>query len=539
MKTGRISTVILALSVVCIMATGCGSSMDMNGRNYSSSQSANNNAVAQDFADEEKSEDEQDFNTEEYDVIEETGFKSPLSEPFSTFSADVDTASYANIRRMINDNREVNKDAVRIEEMLNYFSYDYPAPEGNEPFSITPEISDCPWNDNTKLMMIGLQAEKLDKSALPQSNIVFLIDVSGSMDMPDKLPLVKSAFRLLSENLSSSDRISIVTYAGSDKTVLSGATGNEQLEIESALNSLFAGGGTAGADGIETAYELAEKYFIEGGNNRVILATDGDLNIGLSSEGDLKRLITQKRKSGIFLSVLGFGSGNLKNNKLETLADNGNGNYNYIDSIAEARKVLVSEMGGTLFTVAKDVKLQVEFNPATVKGYRLIGYENRRLATEDFNDDSKDAGEIGMGHSVTALYEIALDGSEQEVPQPTTKYQSAESNNSFDLATLSVRYKEPDSDNSNLLERVLTADDISGSPSDNLKFAECVTEFGMLLRDSDYKGTSSTENILAMLDEIPEFIDDEYKTEFAELVATWQKNNPAKKKNILIKVEQS
>lgn len=527
MKTGRISAVILALSVVCTMATGCGS-MDMSGRNYSSSQSANNNAVAPDFADEEKSEDEQDFNTEEYDVIEETGFKSPLSEPFSTFSADVDTASYANIRRMINDNQEVNKDAVRIEEMLNYFSYDYPAPEGNEPFSITTEISDCPWNDNTKLMMIGLQAEKLDKSALPQSNIVFLIDVSGSMNMPDKLPLVKSAFRLLSENLSSSDRISIVTYAGSDKTVLSGATGNEQLEIESALNSLFAGGGTAGADGIETAYELAEKYFIEGGNNRVILATDGDLNIGLSSEGDLKRLITQKRKSGIFLSVLGFGSGNLKNNKLETLADNGNGNYNYIDSIAEARKVLVSEMGGTLFTVAKDVKLQVEFNPATVKGYRLIGYENRRLATEDFNDDSKDAGEIGMGHSVTALYEIALDGSEQEVPQPTTKYQSAESNNSSDLATLSVRYKEPDSDNSNLLERVLTADDISENPSDNLKFAECVTEFGMLLRDSDYKGTSSAENILAMLDEIPEFIDDEYKTEFAELVATWQKNNPEK-----------
>ncbi len=527
MKTGRISAVILALSVVCTMATGCGS-MDMSGRNYSSSQSANNNAVAPDFADEEKSEDEQDFNTEEYDVIEETGFKSPLSEPFSTFSADVDTASYANIRRMINNNQEVNKDAVRIEEMLNYFSYDYPAPEGNEPFSITTEISDCPWNDNTKLMMIGLQAEKLDKSALPQSNIVFLIDVSGSMDMPDKLPLVKSAFRLLSENLSSSDRISIVTYAGSDKTVLSGATGNEQLEIESALNSLFAGGGTAGADGIETAYELAEKYFIEGGNNRVILATDGDLNIGLSSEGDLKRLITQKRKSGIFLSVLGFGSGNLKNNKLETLADNGNGNYNYIDNIAEARKVLVSEMGGTLFTVAKDVKLQVEFNPATVKGYRLIGYENRRLATEDFNDDSKDAGEIGMGHSVTALYEIALDGSEQEVPQPTTKYQSAESNNSSDLATLSVRYKEPDSDNSNLLERVLTADDISENPSDNLKFAECVTEFGMLLRDSDYKGTSSAENILAMLDEIPEFINDEYKTEFSELVATWQKNNPEK-----------
>ena len=261
MKTGRISAVILALSVVCTMATGCGS-MDMSGRNYSSSQSANNNAVAPDFADEEKSEDEQDFYTEEYDVIEETGFKSPLSEPFSTFSADVDTASYANIRRMINNNQEVNKDAVRIEEMLNYFSYDYPAPEGNEPFSITTEISDCPWNDNTKLMMIGLQAEKLDKSALPQSNIVFLIDVSGSMNMPDKLPLVKSAFRLLSENLSSSDRISIVTYAGSDKTVLSGATGNEQLEIESALNSLFAGGGTAGADGIETAYELAEKYFI-------------------------------------------------------------------------------------------------------------------------------------------------------------------------------------------------------------------------------------------------------------------------------------
>ena len=523
MKTGRISAIILALSIVCGMATGCGSSSMSSS---SSQNAAMNNAVVKEFAyDAEKSDNEQNFNTEEYDVIEETGFKSPLSEPFSTFSADVDTASYANIRRMINQNLEVNKDAVRIEEMLNYFSYDYPAPDSNQPFSITTEISDCPWNDNTKLMMIGLQAEKLDKSTLPQSNIVFLIDVSGSMDTPDKLPLVKSAFRLLSENLSSSDRISIVTYAGSNNIALSGATGNEQLEIESALNSLFASGGTAGADGIETAYEIAEKYFIEGGNNRVILATDGDLNIGLSSEGDLKRLITQKRKSGIFLSVLGFGSGNLKNNKLETLADNGNGNYNYIDSIAEAKKVLINEMGGTLFTVAKDVKLQVEFNPATIKGYRLIGYENRRLATEDFNDDSKDAGEIGMGHSVTALYEIALDGSQQEVPQPSTKYQSAENNNSSDLATLSIRYKEPDSDNSNLLERVLTADDISETTSDNLKFAECVAEFGMILRNSEYKGNSSAENILATLDEIPDFINDEYKKEFTQLVRTWQKNN--------------
>ena len=348
----------------------------------------------------------QDYNTEEYRYISENGYKSVLEEPLSTFSVDVDTASYSNIRRFINSGQDIPADAVRIEEMLNYFSYDYPEPKSGEPFSVTTEYSACPWNEDNRLLLIGLQAQEIDFSRRPASNLVFLLDISGSMYSDDKLPLVQKSFTMLAENLSKQDRVSIVTYAGYESVVLDGVPGDQTAKIAAAIDDLEAGGSTAGAAGIEKAYELARKNYISGGNNRVILATDGDLNVGISSEGELTRLIQEKKKDGIHLSVIGVGTGNIKDNKMEALADNGDGNYNYIDSIFEAKKVLVDEMGGTLITVAKDVKIQVEFNPKYVAGYRLVGYENRLLNQEDFANDKVDAGEIGSGHSVTALYEI-------------------------------------------------------------------------------------------------------------------------------------
>ena len=343
-----------------------------------------------------------DFNTEEYNYISENGYKTTVKEPLSTFSVDVDTASYSNLRRYINSGQQIPADAVRIEEMLNYFSYDYPEPENGDPFSVTTEYSDCPWNEDNRLLLIGLQAKEIDVSRRPPSNLVFLLDISGSMYSDDKLPLVQKSFTMLAENLTQKDRVSIVTYAGYESVVLDGVSGDQTARIAAALDDLEAGGSTAGAAGIEKAYELARKNYISGGNNRVILATDGDLNVGISSEGELTRLIQEKKKDGVHLSVIGVGTGNLKDNKMEALADNGDGNYNYIDSIFEAKKVLVDEMGGTLVTVAKDVKIQVEFNPRYVSGYRLIGYENRLLNQEDFNDDKVDAGEIGSGHCVTA-----------------------------------------------------------------------------------------------------------------------------------------
>ena len=339
-------------------------------------------------------EEEIDFNTEEYNAIKENSYMSVAANPLSTFSIDVDTASYTNLRRMINDGDYIDTDAIRIEEMINYFNYDYPAPNAGEPFSVNTEMADCPWNDETKLLLIGLQAEEIDMSERAPMNVVFLIDVSGSMYDEDKLPLVQKSFSLLTENLTPQDRVSIVTYAGSDRVVLEGADGNNKEEIIEAINAREAGGSTAGADGINTAYEIAEKYFISGGNNRIVLATDGDLNVGISSESELTKLVEKKRETGVFLSVLGFGTGNIKDNKMEALADNGNGNYAYIDSVLEAKKVLVEEMGGTLFTIAKDVKFQVEFNPQYVSEYRLVGYENRLMNDQDFYDDTKDAGEI-------------------------------------------------------------------------------------------------------------------------------------------------
>lgn len=461
---------------------------------------------------------EVEFDTEEYNAITENRFLSVVTNPLSTFSADVDTASYTNVRRYIDDRELPPADAVRIEELLNYFTYDYPQPDGDEPFSVTTEISPCPWNEDSLLMLVGMQAEKLDADALPPSNLVFLIDVSGSMDSSDKLPLVKQAFTLLTEQLGEDDRISIVTYASSDRVVLEGATGRDKQAIMDAINLLDAGGATAGSKGITTAYAIAEDYFIEGGNNRIILATDGDLNVGPSSEGELTRLVEKKRENGVFLSVMGFGTGNIKDNKMEALADNGNGSYHYIDSVSEARKVLIEEMGGTLFTVAKDVKFQVEFNPSVVKGYRLIGYENRVMNDEDFNDDTKDAGEIGAGHRVTVLYELVTVDSAMDIDAPELTYQTTESTGSDEYLTVKVRYKEPDGDTSKLLTYPVGQGAYTDQPSDNFVFASAVAQYGMLLRGSQYSGTATYDAVIQQLLSRDSLLSDDYRVDFLRIV---------------------
>lgn len=469
-------------------------------------------------------------NTEEYNSISENGIKSVTANPLSTFSIDVDTASYSNARRMIEYGADVDPDAVRIEEFINYFGYDYPEPSTDDPFSVTTGLSDCPWNDEAKLLLVGLKAEDIDISKREPLNLVFLIDVSGSMFSEDKLPLVQKSFTMLTENLNEDDRISIVTYAGEDKVVLKGTSGADKEKIIEAINGLEASGSTYGEAGINRAYELAEKYYIKGGNNRVILATDGDLNVGLSTEEELTGLIEEKRESGVFLSVLGFGTGNFKDARMEALADKGNGNYAYIDSELEAKKVLVEEMAGTLYTVAKDVKIQIEFNPANVSGYRLVGYENRALADRDFADDTKDAGEIGAGHTVTALYELILnDGSAYD---PDLKYQPDNgetmpvsfnnSEYSDELLTVSLRYKQPDGDKSKLLSVPVTKDAYSKKMSADMTFAAAAAEFGMVLKNSPYKGTADCGQILEMLDEY-DYRGDEYKTEFIYLVRTMDK----------------
>ncbi len=448
------------------------------------------------------------YGNEEYGEIVEKGFLSAAEQPLSTFSADVDTASYSNLRRMILDGYELDwipADSVRIEEMLNYFDYDYNGPRAGEPFGVNTEIAQCPWNEDSYVMMVGLQTEEVDFSDAAPSNLVFLIDVSGSMYSEDKLPLLQKSFAMLATNLTEKDRVSIVTYAGDDRIVLQGARGNDTQTIVDALDNLEASGSTNGSAGISTAYELAEEYFIEGGNNRVILATDGDLNVGLTSEDELEWLITQKRETGVFLSVLGFGTGNIKDNKMETLADCGNGNYAYIDSLNEARKVLVEEMGATLVTVAKDVKFQMEFNPDVVAEYRLIGYENRALANEDFTDDTKDAGEIGAGHSVTVLYEVKL--------VPGEKSYAAQV-----WSTLHIRYKAPDADESRQLDYVMGNEQLGFRASEDLQFACCVAQFGMLLRDSEYKGDATYADIYDCLSDLRTVNEDEYKQEFAWMV---------------------
>lgn len=437
---------------------------------------------------------ESGYDTREYDYQEEHRFVSTKDFPLSTFAADCDTASYSNIRSYIEEGTLPPAGAVRVEEMINYFDYDYVSdPEAGKKFAVYTEYSDCPWNKDTKLMMVGLNTAAIDMSEKKASNLVFLIDTSGSMYEENKLPLAQKAFKMLAENLDENDRISIVTYAGSDTIVLNGVAGSEPYTICEALDSLEASGSTNGSAGLITAYEIAEQQFIKDGNNRVILATDGDLNVGLTSESDLVGLITEEKDSGIFLSVLGFGSDNLKDNKLEALADHGNGNYSYLDSVYEAKKVLVDEMGGTLYTVAKDVKMQIEFNPEQVKGYRQIGYENRALSAEDFADDTVDGGEIGAGHVVTALYEVVPVDSEFDVPEAETKYTSKKQSADYsgELATVNIRYKEPDGDKSTLETAIIKAESGQKEMSHDLSFASAVAVYGMLLTDSAYKGTAT------------------------------------------------
>ena len=464
-----------------------------------------------------------DWNTENYSTIHENGFKDAGISPLSTFSIDVDNASYSNVRRYINNGELPPRDAVRIEEMINYFNYDYPAPNGDHPFTVSTEVGQCPWNEDYLLLHVGLKGAEIEKSRIPPSNLVFLIDVSGSMSSPNKLPLLKRAFKLLVNELRPNDRVSIVVYAGAAGKVLDSTPGDEKQKILDALEKLSAGGSTAGGEGLKLAYKIARSNFIEEGNNRIILATDGDFNVGVSSTSEMERLVEEERKSGIFMSVLGFGTGNIKDDKMEVIADKGNGNYFYIDNLQEARKVFISEFGGTLFTIAKDVKFQLEFNPKMVKSYRLIGYENRLLNNEDFNDDTKDAGEMGAGHTVTALYEIIPIGSENELPSvDPLKYQeskpvSGKYNN--EILTIKLRYKDPKEDKSKLLEQPVQ-NKISKNTSDNFRFSVAVASFGMLLRHSEFKGNTSIDSIKKMAQNSKGKDENGYRSEFIQLVKT-------------------
>jgi len=468
-----------------------------------------------------------DFNTEGYDQIVENSFLKVTDNPLSTFSIDVDAASYSNIRRFINQGQLPPAGAVRIEEMINYFKYDYPQPEADQPFSINTEISDAPWNKDHKLVLIGLQGKKIPVQNLPAANLVFLIDVSGSMNSPDKLPLVKASMKLLVDQLRQGDKVAMVVYAGSAGLVLPATDGLDKIQIKDAIDRLDAGGSTAGGAGIRLAYKIAGENFVKGGNNRVILCTDGDFNVGESSDDAMERLIEEERKSGVFLTVLGYGTGNYQDSKMQKLADKGNGNHAYIDGISEAKKVLVNEFGGTLFTIAKDVKLQIEFNPAKVQGYRLIGYENRMLAKEDFNDDKKDAGELGSGHTVTALYEVIPAGIkdsfltkvddlkyQKDVTEPLSK-----SSYSNEIMTVKFRYKKPGEDKSMLIEHPVTDNQLSlTGTSDNFRFAAAVAEFGMLLRNSGFKANASFENAAVLAKNAKGSDEEGYRTEFIKMV---------------------
>jgi Ca-activated chloride channel family protein len=459
------------------------------------------------------------FNTESYDKIVENPFVSPISTPLSTFSVDVDRASYANVRRYLNNNQLPPPDAVRIEEMINYFDYSYPLPTGKEPFSVNLELGICPWNANHQIIAIGLKGKEVEVKNVPSSNLVFLLDVSGSMDEPNKLPLLKQSFKILIEKLRPSDKVAIVVYAGAAGCVLPSTSCKEKEKIFKAFDDLQAGGSTAGGDGIKLAYKIAKENFIKGGNNRVILATDGDFNVGESSDAAMERLIEQKREEGVFLTVLGFGMGNYKDSKMEKLSNAGNGNYAYIDNIIEAQKTLGKEFFGTIYTIAKDVKIQIEFNPAKVKAYRLIGYENRMLKAEDFNDDKKDAGDIGSGHTVTALYEIIPAGSKEEVPGiDDLEYQKNQVLSSNDIMTLKLRYKEPQDTVSQLIKQKVGDGDFKKELSENLKWATSVTEFALILRDSKFKGKSSFSHIIEMAQNNKGTDPDGYRSEFVKLV---------------------
>jgi Ca-activated chloride channel homolog len=488
---------------------------------YANSNSAANAASTVANKSAAKTEFEEKSSGERYAEIDENPFLETRNAPLSTFSIDVDTASYANVRRHIQEGNLPPKDAVRIEELVNYFEYDYAQPIGDVPFSVTNEIATCPWNTKHKIVSIGLQGKKISLDDTPPSNLVFLIDVSGSMNDQFKLPLLKQGLKILVNQLKPQDRVAIAVYAGSSGLVLPST--NDKNAILSALNNLEAGGSTNGGQGIRLAYKVAEENFLANGNNRVILATDGDFNVGLQNDDELVRLIEQKRNSNVFLSVLGFGTGNLNDSMMEKLADKGNGNYAYIDSSEEARKALGQQVAGTLYTIAKDVKIQVEFNPAKVAGYRLIGYENRMLAARDFNDDKKDAGEIGAGLSVTALYEIVPAGQAVEnegIELKYSKVQPSETTNfNSELMTTKLRYKEPKETESKLLTIGLIDQNNSiENASDNLRFASAVAEFGLVLRKSRYKGSASFNSIINRANSAKGSDLKNYRKDFVELV---------------------
>ena len=462
--------------------------------------------------------------TAHYAAIDENRFREVTDFPLSTFSVDVDTASYANVRRFLNGSQLPPADAVRIEELINYFKYDYPAPKGDAPVSITTEVAACPWNPKHKLALIGLRAKPIEQRNTPPRNLTFLLDVSGSMMPANRLPLVKTAMQMLVDTLRPEDRVAIVTYAGNSGLALKPTPGDKKATINTAIEQLHAGGSTNGASGIQLAYDLASENFVKDGVNRVILATDGDFNVGITSQNELTRLIESKRQSGIFLSVLGVGESNLKDSTMELLADKGNGNYSYLDSLQEARRVLIAEAGSTFMTVAKDVKLQIEFNPRFASAYRLVGYENRMLRKEDFNNDRKDAGEMGAGHTVTALYEIVPAG--QPLPNggvDPLKYQKPVeapartiATNSTELMNVKVRYKAPDGDASKLLEFPVREN--GSRMTANLGFAASVAQFGLLLRNSDFRGDATWDKTLSLAREHRGNDPDGYRAEFARLV---------------------
>lgn len=494
-----------AMTVTCLLAglSGCGENAAVNrsapAESYANVDSANSMPLSAEMPAE--------FNTESYDAVTSNPFLAARQNPLSTFSIDVDTASYSNVRRFLNQGQRPPAGAVRIEEMVNYFDYQYPPPSGDAPFSVNVEVAACPWNSAHKLARVGLKGREMPEQQRPASNLVFLLDVSGSMRDPNKLPLVQSAMKMLVEQLSEKDRIAIVVYAGATGLVLPSTSAEDKQRILSALDRLQAGGSTNGGDGIQLAYDVAVENYVLGGTNRVILCTDGDFNVGVTNQSDLVQLIERQAESGVFLSVLGFGTGNLKDSTMEKLADKGNGNYGYIDTRQEARKVLVEQISGTLVTIAKDVKVQVDFNPGRVQSYRLIGYENRLLRAEDFQDDTKDAGEIGAGHTVTALYEIVPPGAKTSGAETNfagvdpSKYQEpgglAAAASSNELCTVRIRYKKPQGQQSEEFNVAVTdAESSFAGASVEFRFAASVASFGMLLRNSEHAGSATFDDVL-------------------------------------------
>ncbi len=515
---------LIAVLAVCATAIGCGQAANRSPGSLPPAASAVLQADANGLLPIQAPDFQPEFNTEAYDRIYENPFLAASEHPLSTFSIDVDTASYSNVRRFLEDGQLPPPDAVRIEEFVNYFAYDYEPPTDDKPFSAHVEVASCPWNPRHRLARIGLKGRQIHKDQRAEANLVFLLDVSGSMNEPNKLPLLKSAMEMLVQNLSDRDRVSIVVYAGAAGVVLPPTSCKERAEILAAMSRLRAGGSTAGSEGIQLAYRLVQENFDPERVNRVILCTDGDFNVGITNQGDLVRLIEQKAKEGVFLTCLGFGMGNYKDSTLEKLADQGNGNYAYVDTIHEARKVLVEQLAGTLVTIAKDVKIQVDFNPAQVAAYRLLGYENRLLRDEDFHDDTKDAGEIGAGHTVTALYELIPAGQELQLPQvEPSRYQQpgqpTEAAASGELLTLRLRYKEPAADTSEEISfPVSDAGQSLDSATDDFRFAAAVASFGMLLRNSEHRGESTCDLVLELARSGKGNDPHGYRAEFIQLV---------------------